>query len=332
MPKKKDNVASGSAIAGVGAVTAGTGLVAGGVPGGKSDFSSIYRTKPGSGKGVKRAVTSVTGKTPAVKAIPGGILGFRHSAHKGGTAYFRGMKRASAKDASKSAADAFWHGRNAGKIKPEIEIMRNMRKGKKVAGAAVIGGTAATVYGVKRATTEVKKSQRNSDKYHGAVLGAGTAGAAISHGSSKVLSGQQRKWATRASDSVDEAGKLIPGIAGREGQKLNLRQMNKYKTQNPGKPWPKTMYPKVTDRDIKRNPKIFSGVNPKVAQKAGHLRGAAAQQRHFAEVYGNTAKVVRRLRTPSLVAAGVGAGGLVATRKKDKVRKSVNLSAFGVEH
>lgn len=328
--RKKDHAASGSAIAAGGAATAGVGLAAGGVPGAKSDFSSILNTKPGSGKGVKRAVSTVRGRAPAAKAAPGGILGFRVSAHRGGLYGFTDQARKHALKPVDSAPDAFWRGRNAGKIAPEEKVIRHMQGGKKAAGAALVGGAAATAYGLRRARGEVKKAQRDSDKYNGALLGAGAAGAGISHGATRLLGSQHHKWAGAASNSIDEAGKLVPSIGGRQGKKLTLKQMHRHKINNPGQPYPKTMHPVVSDSDIKRDPKLLHGVHPKVAEQAGRLRGAAAQQTHFAEVYRDTAKVVGRFRGPSAIIAGAGAGGLAMSRKKERVKK--NMSAFGVEH
>lgn len=325
--RRKDRTASGAAITGAGAVTAGTGLVAGGVPGAKADFSSVFRMKPSSGTGVKRAVTTVTGKAPVARALPGGILGFRQSAHRGGLAGFSQMRDSAKK--TKSAHEAFFQGRNAGKIAPEEKVLSHMSRARGGAAAALIGGTAVTAYGVHRSKTPVRKSQRSSERYNGALAGVGAGGLAVSAGGTKALRGQQRHWEKAATKSVDEAGKLVPNIAGREGKRLNLKQMHQHKIKNPGQPFPKTMYPKVTDSQIKRDPKIMAGVKPSTARRAGELRGAAAQQRHFAEVYGNTAKVVGRFRAPSAIVGAAGVGGLMAARRK---KSPVSKSAFGVEH
>lgn len=77
------------------------------------------------------------------------------------------------------------------------------------------------------------------------------------------------------------------------------------------------MYPSVSDSAVKNHPEMLKGVSQKTARAAGNLRGAAAQQRHFAEVYGSTAKVVNGMRTPSAIVAGAGAGGLAAARVKE---------------
>lgn len=338
MSQKKDRTASGAAIAGAGATTAGVGLAAGGVPGAKSDFSSVFRMKPGdrSGGPVRRARTTVQGALPAAKATPGGILGFRISAHEGGTYGFREEAKAKPSAKARTNKDAFFRARNEGKIAPEEKILRQMSRGRKAANLAFLGGTAATAHGVNRMKeSRVHKAQRHQDQWNGALAGAGAAGATISHGGTKVLTGQKRKWEKKAINSVDEAGRLVPGIAGREGKRLTLKQMDRYKRDNPGKPWPKTMKPSVSDSAIKNQPQLLNGATRANVRRAGELRGAAAQQRHFAEVYGNTAKVVSRFRTPSLVAGATGAGGLAASKweeRERRVKKSATTSAFGVDH
>lgn len=295
MTQKKDHVASGSAIAGAGAVTAGTGFVAGGVPGAKSNVSAVTDLKLGTKKPMQTA-KDLAHHPRVARALPGGILGFRHNAHAGG---IYGFKQQSTKDAwkgpAKDSAEAFWRGRNEGKIAPEETILRHMKGAKQAAGVAMAGGAAATAYGIHRARQKVNKSQRASDKFNGALLGAGGAGAALSGGATHVLRGQERKWAGEASRSTNEAGKLVH----------------------------------ATEHDITKTPKIIQGVHPDVAVKAGRLRGTATQGRHFAEIYGSTAKAVGRFRTPSLVAAAAGAGGLAMSRKKPVSKR---MSAFGVEH
>lgn len=313
--------------AGAGGVAAGVGLAAGGIPGAKSDFSSVFRVKSGEGKGVKRAVSTIRGAAPAAAAAPGGILGFRLSAHKGGTYGFKEQAKADAKKGPPtSSKDAFYRGYNAGKIGPEEKIIRGMTRGRGAANATMLGGAGAAAYGLSRPKDRVKKSEKNTDKYHATLAGAGTAGAVTAHAGSKYLKGQEKKFATSATNKVDEAGKLVPSMAGRKGKKMNLRQMHNYAKKNPGSPWPKTMHPKVSDGAPGRHPEMLAGVKPEVAERAGKLRGAAAQERHFSEVFGNTSKVVRRFRTPSAIVGGVGAGGLAINHVK------VKKSAFGVDH
>jgi hypothetical protein len=326
--KKKDHAASGSAIAGAGAVTAAGGLIAGGVPGGKSDFTSVFRVKRGEGKGFKRAASTVKGAAPAAKAAPGGIFGFRTHAHEGGLYGYADDTMKHNRNGA-NARESFRQGRTTGKIGPEMKIISQMKGARKVAHGALGAGVGAVAYGAHRARkTEVKKDDRHTKKYSGALLGAGGTAAVGSHVGSKVLTGQAKKWEKSAAQNVDEAGRLVPRIAGRQKEKISDKKAYKLIRQN--KPHPMSSRPSVSDHYIKNNPLTMSGVHPEVARHAGRLRGAAAQEQHFADVYRNTSKVVRRLRTPSLVAAAAGAGGLAAANKKTKVKK--NLSAFGVEH
>lgn len=330
--KKRSDVRNiaGSTLAGAGGVTAGTGLLAGGIPHAKSDFSSVFDVKRGEGKGPRKIISTVRGAAPARKAVPGGILGFRLSAHKGGTYGFQQFARKNARKGAQDNAEAFHHARNVGKIPAEAKVMRGMARARSGANAAFVGGVGATAEGLHLRKKPVNKRDRNTDTYNSALLGAGGAGTVISHQGSKSLGRFQRKYERAASDSVDRAGQLVPKIAGREGKKLSLRQMHQHKLKNPGQPFPKSMYPSVSDQEIKRNPHLLGGVPKSAASAAGHLRGQAAQERHFAEVFGSTAKAVRRFRTPSAVVAATGAGGLAVSSHKKKVSK--RMSAFGVEH
>jgi len=332
------HAASGTSLAAAGGVTAGAGLAAGGIPGAKSDFTAVFRTKPAEGKGVKRAVSHVKGKAPLVRAAPGGVLGFRIHAHEGGTVGFEQQAEQLARRTSapeKAAHHAFSHGYTEGKIEPEKQVLRHMRGGRKVAAGALIGGAGLTAYGVHRAKEEreqIRKDRRSSDKYNGALAGTGAAGFTLGHGGHKLFRGQERKWTNRANTNVDEAQKLVPGLGGRKHNQ-NLRAYKKHLARG-GTPenFPKTMEPERHMTDILRDKKVFAGVHPDVARKAGNLRGAAVQAEHFSHVYGNTGKVVGRLRTPSAIVGGAGVGGLVAAhRHEDKVHKARNLSQTEID-
>lgn len=331
---------TGSAIAGAGAVAAGTGLVAGGVPGGKSDFTSVLRMRSGEGKGFKRATSTIRGFAPAAKAAPGGITGFRTHAHKGGLYGFEEEAKKHAKTKPKDPVDAFYRGRNAGKIAPEKSIIRGMTRGRGVANATLAGGVGAAAFGseyrkpkerVKKAAskTDANRHQRRSDSYNATLAGAGGTGAVAAHAGSKYLDKYRKTYEASASSKVDEAGKLVPGMAGRQKKKISDRTA--YKLIRQGKPHPRSMYPTVSDGAAKRSPHLFANVSNENAEKAGKLRGGAAQERHFAEVFGSTSKVVRGFRTPAAIAGAAGAGGLAASHKKPEVKKSSH-SAFGVDH
>jgi hypothetical protein len=299
----KDRKASGAAITGAGAVTAGTGFVAGGVPGAKANVRPITEPTPG-----------VRGQARKAKAVPAGILGFRHNAHAGGLYGFKQKATENAwKGPPQHAQEAYSHGRAEGKIHPEEQVLRHLKGAKRGAGLALAGGAAATAYGVRRMSSEKVKKSRREDTYSGAAVGAGAAGLGVTHGAHGVLRGQQRKWSEAAADNVAAAGRLVPSVSGQGHSEAHIKR---------------------GEASIKRNPNTFRNVHPNVAQEAGRLRGSAIQHAHFAHVYGSTAKVVGRLRTPSAVVAGAGAGGLALSRKKDKMKKnqSARMSAFGVEH
>lgn len=309
----KDNTARDAAITGGGAVVAGTGLAAGGIPGARPKVKHFVDLKLAD-KGPKESAKTLARHPGVVRAFHGGALGFRHNAHAGGLYGFKQKATEEAwKGAAKDSHEAFFRGRGEGKIVPEVKIMRHLKGGKAAAAGALATGSAAVGYsradGRPKKRTKVKKSRR-SDQYNGALIGTGISGAGVSHGGSKLLGSQSRKWSKQAARNIDRAGDLVPNIAGRARG---------------------THTPKVTDRAIRRNPHTFEGVHHETAQEAGRLRGAAVQQAHFAEVYRDTGKMVGRLRNPSLVAAGAGAGGLAISRKKKKKDK-VHKSGFGVDH
>jgi hypothetical protein len=336
--KRKYNDTGSAALVGSGAVVGTTGAAAGGIPGAKSDFAPVANMKRSQVKGahrskqpkVRNAAKTAWDNRKVPKAAPGGIFGFRTSAHRGGLYDYDQKTKEAASKPVESAQDAFKRGRTKGKIAPEQQIIRHMKRGKAAANAAMIGGAGLVATGVGREVKdEFKKSKRQQDTYNGALAGGGATAAGVSHVGSKVLTSQGRKWERRASDNVDRAGRI--------------KQQNKYKqrTGQQGKAfndidWPKTMNPKVSDKKIKQNPDLLKDVHPRHAEKAGELRGAAAQQRHFAEVYRNTSKVVRSFRTPSAVAGAIGAGGLAVSAdsngRKNRVKKSSTHSAFGVDH
>ena len=201
--------------------------------------------------------------------------------------------------------------------------MRGMRTGHRAANAARVAGAATTAYGLSRSGKDkLKKNiekKDNSRSYNGALVGAGTTGAVAAHGSAKFMDSKQKKFAAQASGNVDRAGKLIPAIAGRQTQEAHREAEVREKHFGVKPDLKQTMYPSVSDGQIGRE-NLMRGKSKKVAAEAGRLRGAAAQERHFAEVYRNTAKVSRSVRTPSAIVAAAGAGGLLASR--DKVKKN----------
>lgn len=334
--KDRKNITA-SAATGAGSVVAGTGLIAGGIPGAKSDFSGVLRAGDNLAatkgqKGPRKAASTIRGATPALKAIPGGILGFRLSAHHGGHIGFQQDAAAANKKPPKDKVGNFYRGRNEGKIPAEAKVIRGMTRGRHVANAALVGGAAAAAYGHHEKKKALSKRDKKSDTYSATLAGAGATGAAVSHGGAKYLDSHRDRYASEAARHVDEAGKIAPATAGRREKNWSYNKKLKYMSKNPGQPIPKGMHPSISDGAIKQHPEMLDGVTRNAARKVGHLRGLAAQERHFSDVFGSTAKVVRGFRTPSAVVGAVGAGGLLATdTQKKKIHKSTT-SAFGVDH
>src|ERR1043165_6128958 len=159
MARQKDHTASGSAIAAGGAVTAGTGFVAGGVPGAKPKVKNFVDLNLGS-KGPKESAKALARHPSAVRAFHGGVLGFRHNAHAGGIYGFKQKATENAwKGPSHDSHEAFFRGRTEGKIPPEEQVLRHLKGGKKAAGATMAGGAALTAYGIHRARQKVSKAK-----------------------------------------------------------------------------------------------------------------------------------------------------------------------------
>jgi len=330
-PQKKDNSASGSAIAAGGATTAGAGVLGGGIPGTRPDASKLGEWRSsGSAQGgrARRAASTARAKAPAAKAAGGGVFGYRASAHKKFATEAKANNAAHA-GTTTSRVNMYHRGEYAGKIPPEDVIIRHMRRGRGVATAALVGGAAATNYGVRRTQGKdwrgkVQKSQRDTDKLHGALLGGGAATAAGSIGGARLMESQGRKWSGRAASSLGEAQKIVPNMGG------HVVNPDPRRVQNPRVP---DIAPAKNSSKVVNDKKILAGKSKLQVEAAAQHRGAAKQQRYFAGVYGKTAMTARKLRNPALATAGVGAAGMALSRKKD-VKKSHDprMSAFGVEH
>lgn len=226
-----------------------------------------------------------------VKAGKGGLLGWRVSNHQGGTYGFKQKATLGEWYPSHKASEAFKQGRYRGKVAPEETIIRHLKTGKKAAGAAMAAGAGAVAYGQR---DKIHKRKSDRDKLSGAAVGVGGTGLAVSGAGAAGLSHQGRRWDREYKATRGAAAKLVPALAGK------------------------------SDQGIIRSPEVFRGVKPETARQAGVLRGAAAQQQHFAHVYHDTSRILRRGRGPSAVVAGAGGVGLAASHR-DKVKKSSPL-------
>jgi hypothetical protein len=267
--------ASNSAIAGAGAVTAGAGLAGGGIPGFRSDSETIRNVRQGNWKRRTGA---------ALSSGRGGVFGYRIDAHQGALDRFSNDKKYFA-DKPASRPESFMRGRGAGKIKPEVDIIRHLKIGRRASGVALLGGAAATTYGVHQARSQkLRKAEESIQRYNGALAGAGGGAAALSIGGEKILRRQGRKWSAREADSRRQAAKIIP----------NLKN--------------------VDDNEARKNPRILAGKSKVQAEAAGGHRGAAAQEKYFSHVYNVSARYARKIRNPALATAAVGGGGLLLAR------------------
>lgn len=319
-PKQDRRKAQGGAIAGAGGTAAGIGLIGGGIPGFKSNSSTIGNIKQGGW--AKR-----TGA--AASSLRGGIFGYRTDAHKG---FLRRQQNDEKEHAGKttSRVNMYHRGVGSGKIGPEQEIIRHMKAGRKASTVALVGGGAAAAYGVHRSKEPVKKAQHRSDSYNAGLAAGGATAAGASYGGAKLFEHQAKKWAGRSAQHLDEAKKIVPNLGGHK-----VTTSARY-APNPRVP---NAIPEKGHKLVANDKKILAGKSKAQAEAAGRLRGAADQGAYFSGVYGKTAKLARKVPRVGLTVAGVGAGGLLASRgasaaKEHHKKKQISkrMSAFGVEH
>lgn len=331
--KKKDDhhVATGSATAAVGGVTAAGGLTAGGIPRAKVDSIKLeHLTKNPEvrqGPRGKRMRAALRNAPRATRGAAGGMGGFRESAHY----IFESSHGAKAHEIAQgrpiselSKPEAFQHGLHEGKRIPERTIMRQMKNLRRGGHAALAGGAGLTYAGVQHARgkplipekvkEKVRKDDRNRRRVEaasGTALGLGASGVATSHVGGKVFASQSRKWKERAHRSLTQAGDIAPRTGGAETKMVNVHGRD-------------VELPKIQDKKIRNDPRILAGRSKEQAHLVGQLRGEAGQQAYFGEVHGVHAKYARRLKKPSLKLAGAGAAGLAgaegykAWKKREK--------------
>jgi hypothetical protein len=272
---------TGSALVGGGSVVSGVGLLGGGIPGVKSDSSTIANMREGS---------RMQRIGAAMSSGRGGIFGYRTDAHVKALNRFAEDDKWGAQT-KPNRNDGFMRGRQAGKSQPEVEVIRHMKNGRKISNAALIGGAGVTAYGAhKLKRSDVKKSDTDTDRFHGALLGGGATAGGVSILADKILTGQSKKWRKLSDLNLAEAQRLVP----------NLKpEMSSWDAHRDGK-------------------KVFAGKSKKVVEEAGRYRGHATQQNYFSNVYAKNAKAARKFRNPALATSAVGGAGLALTRKKDK--------------
>lgn len=286
--ERKSTAASGSAIAGAGSVAAGAGLVGGGIPGVRSNSETIAHMREGSW-------AQRTGA--ALSSGRGGIFGYRTDAHQKALNHFKAEEQLHAKDRP-NMRDSFMRGRGAGKIGPEKQVIQHMKRGRAASNVLLGAGAATAAYGVYRAKkkNKVSKAQRDSDKFHGALLGAGGATAAGSMAAQGIMSNQAKKWKAREQHSLAQAERVNPNVkAGMSSDTIYSQPQKSFG------PWWKSRNPRNKGRQA--------------AEEAGRWRGKATQQHYFSSVYAKHVKAAKKVRNPALAAAAVGGTGLLLSRK-----------------
>lgn len=276
----RKRTAAGAAT-GAGAVTAGVGLLGGGIPGVKPDSSRLKDMRYASP--AKRA-------RDLGAAGRGGIFGYRQDAHQ------RFMDRQMADDAhyagsTTTRVNHFLRGKGSGKVGPEKKIIGHMRRGRIGSNAALIGGSALTVAGIKG--TRDKGVAKAREDTNNALIGGGATLAGASGAGSLVLDRQGRKWSRRSEEDLKAARKIVPNLGGY--------------TVRTGKTRVPDVKPDKNTEDILGSARNLAGKSRKQAEAAGRLRGSAGQGRYFAGVYGSAAQQVRRIGIPAGLAA-VGTG------------------------
>lgn len=283
---KKDKQESAySAMKTSGAGLAGLGLIGGGIPGYKSNYSTIKDMR--SGDLSQRAGA-------AMSSLRGGIFGYRTDAHK---KFSDKLKSEHQPLDNETKGQAYRSSHQLGKLKAEKAVIPQMKKGRLISHAA-LGTGLATMYGAKkyREKNKIRKSDKDFNRYNGALLGGGATAYAGASIADKVLRGQSKKWNEVARGNSKRAQNLS----------TERRLVNTIKPD---------------DQDFGRpdNKSYFFEDKPKAnAKKAGKLMGEATQAKYFSNTYRTNAKVFRSLKAPAAAVAAIGGSQLYLKHRKDK--------------
>lgn len=190
-------------------------------------------------------------------------------------------------------------------------------------GGALVGTAALGTGGYRVARGEkVTKASKSTDRRQtasAAAVGAGGTTAAVGHLVPKGLARFERHYSNSAKDHILQAQQLAPHFGGLETTPAKVNGFGVV-TRHPKT----TMYPEKTGRQLRAEGAINRIKSAAVREQVGRHRGAATQERHFAEVFNSTGKGIRRLRNPGLAVAAAGGTGLWAS-------KDVKKRAYGYE-
>lgn len=305
---------TGAAMTGSGAVVGTTGFAAGGLPGVREPNSHALSEL--SGDTVRQKVQPRNAVRNARKVVPvgrAGILGYRADAH---ASYM-------AKEKVKTHGSAYAQAHRAGKMEAEDKILPALRMARRGSHALTLGGAGLAALGIHRMGQEsVRKSRQADNVSSGALAGGATLGA-VGHYVPKGLRRLERKFETSATDHLQAAHVLAPHVGGAK-PKGDFQPPTGRRSAKP------SMHPQFEDHDLAwrkaGDGRRFKG-GVETAQQVARHRGIAAQERHFAEAFRDTASGIRRLRGPGLAAAGAGAAGLAASHstKGQRISKAVSF-------
>jgi hypothetical protein len=298
---------------GVGTVAIGGGLVAGGVPGMKVNSAALSDVRPKKGTPAKPA--KVRAKS-AWESGRGGILGYRDAAH----ANFvdRQAKVVAQHGAGwKDRAGHYARGLEQGRVAPEEKIIGHLRRGRAVAGGALVGGIGLHVYGKKNKGEKVRKAlarrtseQRSENRRQKSVGITATGGAlaAGSYGAARLVESQGNKWNARAKANYKQAKKIAPALGGTSPKDSTSRV--------PG------VRPIRSDESIlaeHHNQHSWDHAPETKIEAAGKKRGAAAQERYIGSVYGKHGPLFRKYGVGTGAAiAGLGGSALLLRHSREK--------------
>ena len=229
--------------------------------------------------------------------------------------------------------DHYWRGVNAGKLLPERQVIRQLKTGRAISGATLVGGAALAGAGISQRRNRVSKARKRDFAADAAVAG----GATVTGGAgatSLALNAQGRKWSARASETMASAERLNRRIGGHAVRsrpetaagKAVRRVVPKAKTPSAFTGVPMVI-PHKSSRVLLNDDKlkaVLAGRSKAEASALGSLRGAADQHRYFAEVYGQNARMLRRAGKAGAAVAAAGLGAKAVQAHGGKVKKSMS--------
>lgn len=268
------------AMVGSGAVVGGVGLVGGGVPRVKANRIMVD---------VKNAPTRPAQAANLVRAYRGGEFGYRHNAHH----TFRTFGLADPEPKGRTRIQHFTRGEKAGRRATEDTIVRHLHRGRVGSNIALGTGAALVGTGLYQHHQAGVVGKRSSSFRNDAVIGAGATTAVGAGGLSLGLDSQGRKWAKRAATHIDAAQKINPNLGGHLVKPGRGRVPNVVPERNTG-------------LNTKEGKRVFAGRTNAATEAAGRLRGAASQERYFANTYGSVARPTRMIGAAGALVAAAG--------------------------